>query len=68
MNTGNEVDIMAQISNLKNTDYRNTLAIASLIELLFEKNIINRDEFANKAQELDTFTIEKLKKIKNKML
>jgi hypothetical protein len=47
------LDIMAQISNLKNTDYRNTLAISTLIELLIEKDIFTRKEFSNMATCLD---------------
>ncbi|EYE87551.1 hypothetical protein Q428_12710 [Fervidicella metallireducens AeB] len=56
-----EVDILYQISNLKEMDYKNTLAITSLIELLIEKNIITRTEFLKKAQELDEIasTIQK---------
>lgn len=48
-----EVDILYQISNLKEMDYKNTLAITSLIELLIEKNIITRAELLKKAQDLD---------------
>jgi hypothetical protein len=47
------LDIMTQISNLKNIDYRNTLAISTLIELLIEKDIFSRKEFSNMANFLD---------------
>ncbi|WP_026478073.1 hypothetical protein [Alkaliphilus transvaalensis] len=60
-----EVDIIAQLSNLKDTDYRNTLAIATMIELLIEKNIITRQEFARKSYYLDNLTLEELKNNKS---
>lgn len=58
----NKVDLIAQISDLKDTDYRNTLAIATLIELLIEKNIFTRKEFAKKSYHIDNMTLEELKK------
>ena len=48
-----DVDILYQISQLKDTDYKNVLAVTGLIELLIEKNIISRSEFMNKIKELD---------------
>ncbi|QUH25382.1 hypothetical protein [Serpentinicella alkaliphila] len=59
-----EIDILGQLSDLKNIDYRNTLAIATLIELLVEKGIITRQEFAKKAQHLDHMSLEELKNVK----
>ncbi|MBM7614680.1 hypothetical protein [Alkaliphilus hydrothermalis] len=56
-----EIDIIAQLSKLKDTDYRNTLAIATIIELLIEKNIITRQEFARKSYYLDNLTLEEIK-------
>ena len=49
----NELDIMSQISNLKSIDYKNTLAISTLIELLIEKGIFSKKEFSNMANFLD---------------
>ncbi|KAB3529283.1 hypothetical protein F8154_14880 [Alkaliphilus pronyensis] len=57
----NNVDVVAQISDLKETDYRNTLAIATLIELLIENKIITRQQFAKKSYHLDNMTLEELK-------
>lgn len=62
----NEVDIIAQIGDLKEVDYRNTLAIASLIELLIEKGIINRHEIARKARILDSMSTEEVLRIRQK--
>ena len=42
-----------QLADLKNVDYRNTLAIATLIDLLTEKGVIDRAEFAARARHLD---------------
>ena len=33
----NDIDIVAQLSDMKDTDYRNTLAIASIIWVLIER-------------------------------
>lgn len=60
----NQVDIIGLISDLKNIDYRNTLAIATLIELLIEKKVLNRQEFARKAQQLDTLSLEELRQFR----
>ncbi|MDF2548118.1 MAG: hypothetical protein K0R93_3016 [Anaerosolibacter sp.] len=56
-----DIDIYAQLGDLKEVDYRNTLAIATLIEILHEKGLITRREFSQKAQQLDAMTIEELK-------
>jgi hypothetical protein len=49
----NKLDVIAQIGDMKEVEYRNTLAITSIIEILLEKNIISREDFAKKAEELD---------------
>jgi len=56
-----DIDLYAQIGDLKEVDYRNTLAIATMIELLVSKGLIDRMEFAQMAQRLDTMSIEELK-------
>lgn len=52
-----EVDILYQIANLKEIDYKNTLVLTSIVELLIEKNIITRAEILSKAKKLDTIAI-----------
>jgi len=59
-----EIDLYAQLSDLKNIDYRNTLAIATLIEIMVDKGIITRHEFARKAQQLDHMSLDELKNIR----
>ncbi|HHU48260.1 MAG: hypothetical protein ACOYEH_05785 [Caldicoprobacterales bacterium] len=49
----NKLDILAQIGDMKEIEYRNTLALTSIIELLLEKNIISREDISKKAEELD---------------
>ncbi|MDK2920181.1 MAG: hypothetical protein PWQ37_2914 [Candidatus Petromonas sp.] len=49
---------------MKEVDYRNTLAIATIIELLIEKEIITRQEFARKASLLDNMTMEEIKTLR----
>ena len=47
------VDIIAQISDLKEVDYKNTLVISALVELLVEKGIVTRQEILQKANQLE---------------
>ena len=49
----NKLDVLAQIGDIKEIEYRNTLALTSVIELLLEKNIISREDISKKAEELD---------------
>ncbi|MGI6486561.1 MAG: hypothetical protein GX759_00480 [Thermoanaerobacterales bacterium] len=48
-----DIDIYSQISNMKDVDYKNTLALVSLIEILIDKGVIDRHELAQKAREID---------------
>ncbi|TDT45991.1 hypothetical protein [Fonticella tunisiensis] len=52
-----EVDILYQIANLKEIDYKNTLIITSLVELLIEKGLISKKELIKKAESLDNYAI-----------
>lgn len=52
-----EVDVLYQISKLKDIDYKNTLVLTSLVELLIEKGIITRKELINKTNELDNIAV-----------
>lgn len=47
------LDVVSQIGDMKQVDYRNTLAITSIIEILLEKDIITKEDIAKKAEELD---------------
>lgn len=60
-----DIDMWAQLGDLKDIDYRNTLAIASMVELLVEKGIISRNEIATKAKELDSMSLEELKMMRS---
>lgn len=62
-----DLNIVAQISKLKDTDYRNTLAIATLIELLIEKGVITKQEFSMRSFQLDKMPLEELKRKRNKI-
>jgi len=50
-----EIDVLSQIANLKELDYKNTLMIVGLIELLIEKGLINKSQLIKKINSLDTF-------------
>ena len=47
------VDVLSQIAQLKEVDYKNTLMITSLIEVLVDKGIIARKEVFEKSIFLD---------------
>jgi len=47
------IDIYGAIADLKDVDYKNTLVITALIELLVEKGVIKRSDIIEKAQDLD---------------
>lgn len=57
----NEIDVYSKISELKDVDYRNTLAIASIVEVLVEKGILERNDIAKKSRLLDSMSLEELK-------
>lgn len=46
-------EIYGQIADLKEVDYKNTLVLTALIELLVEKGLIERSDVIEKAQDLD---------------
>lgn len=62
-----DLDVISQLGKLKDTDYRNTLAIATLIELLIEKGVITKQEFSVKSYQLDNMSLEDLKIRKRKI-
>lgn len=52
-NLPNSIDLFGQLADMKNVDYKNTLAISVLIELLIEKGLFTRQDFACKAAEME---------------
>lgn len=60
----NDIDLVGQLGDLKEIDYRNTLAIATLIEILVEKGIITLQEFSRKSYYLDNMSLEQLKQFR----
>lgn len=54
------LDIIGQLADLKEADYKNTLAIAVLIDLLIEKGVFTRREFAQKARRLENETLAEI--------
>ncbi|GMB01716.1 hypothetical protein [Pelosinus sp. IPA-1] len=60
----NSINVIGQIADLKDTDYKNTLAISTLIELLIEKNFFSREEFAHKALELENATVREISSLR----
>jgi len=60
----NKLDMISQIADLKEIDYKNTLAITSIIELLIEKGVLDRHEVASKAQFLEDQTMAEIRRSK----
>lgn len=54
------LEIVGQIADLKDVDYKNTLAIAVLVELLVTKEVFTREEFAAKAKELERASLAEI--------
>lgn len=47
------VNLYATLADMKDVDYKTTLAITALLDLLIEKGVITREEMAARAQLLD---------------
>lgn len=52
-NSFENVNIIAQLADMKTIDYNNLLSIIAIFELLVEKGVISHDEFKSKFNELD---------------
>ena len=51
------IHMIAQLADLKDTDYKNTLAITALIELLIDSGLFTREDFTRKIQMLERQTV-----------
>lgn len=47
------LDFNGALATMKETDYKNTLAVTALIELLTDKGIISKKDFSDKAREIE---------------
>jgi hypothetical protein len=47
------LDFNQIVSNLKEANYQNALAVTALVELLAEKEVITKQDFAVKAREIE---------------
>ncbi len=48
-----EVNLIAKIADLQETDYQNTLILHAMIELLIQKGLITKDELVTQARSID---------------
>jgi hypothetical protein len=48
-----EVDMIGKLADMKEANYKNTLILTTLIELLIDKGIMTRKEILNKANSLE---------------
>ncbi|MBB6735420.1 hypothetical protein [Cohnella zeiphila] len=51
--TGSFLDVAAKLSDLREDNYRQLLALSTLIELLVEKGIVSPEEMRMKAAEME---------------
>ncbi|MGG1250523.1 hypothetical protein ABE205_14805 [Brevibacillus agri] len=49
-----EVQLIAKLADLQETDYHNTLVLHALIDLLVAKGLLTHDELTAKVKELDS--------------
>ena len=56
----NPIDLIGQLADLKDTDYKNTLAITVLIDLFIERGLFTREDFAKKSWELEASTMAEI--------
>ena len=49
-----EVQIIAKLADLQETDYHNTLVLHALIDILVAKGLLTHDELTEKVTELDS--------------
>lgn len=49
-----EVDMIGKLADLKEANYKNTLILTALIELLIDKDILTRKEILAKASTLES--------------
>lgn len=49
----NKIELIGQIADLKESNYKTNLLLASLIELLTEKHVLNKTDLSLKAQVMD---------------
>jgi len=56
----NQIDVIGQLADLKDTDYKNTLAISVLIELFIDKGLFTRDDFTKKTREVEKSTLSEI--------
>jgi hypothetical protein len=52
-NPYDHVNLLAQLADLKEIDYQNTLVITAIVELLVEKGLISRNDILQKTKELE---------------
>lgn len=53
-------DVYGEIADLKDIEYKNTLGLVSIIELLIEKKVISKYDITKKARFLDGLTADEL--------
>lgn len=52
----NQIELIGQLADLKESNYNLTLLLASLVELLNERQIISKDDLLYRSKALDFLT------------
>ncbi|WP_274365024.1 hypothetical protein [Paenibacillus thermotolerans] len=53
MNAWDQVNLVAQLADLKDSQYTNTLALSALIEILIEKGVLSPEDFHHRTAQLE---------------
>jgi hypothetical protein len=54
------LEIAGHIADMKDVNYKNTLAVVAILELLIEKGLLSKDEFAVKASEMEQASLAEI--------
>jgi hypothetical protein len=49
-----EIDMIGKLADMKESNYKNTLLLTALVELLIDKGLFTRKEILSKARDLES--------------
>jgi hypothetical protein len=57
-----EINIIGKLADMKESNYKNTLLLTALVELLIDKGLLTRKEVLSKARNLESDLLNDLSK------
>jgi hypothetical protein len=57
-----QVEMIGKLADLKDSQYRNTLLLTALVELLIDKGVISRKELIDKSMHLESTLMSELQR------